>query len=1188
MRDVDKTGTAPTARRPTDAAAPAAVPRPTDAAVSPAALTASLYARPVLDAEMPAEPEDAPMPFARRRMVPPKIGPDVVNETRSDDGSRPRRPDRLRTGLGGRLLLLAIAVGVAVVVFGLAGATVPLPVWAVVEVENRLNAALEPALNGGAISVGDIAITLEDDWSPHLHLGDLRLLKPGGSTLFQLPETNVALDRSELLQGRLRVKTLHLAGAAVAVRRDAEGRFDLNFGRGQGPRIDSLAALFVAVDRTFALPALSHLRVVEADGLSFTLTDERSGRTWALGDGRLRIDNRPEELAAQLGLSLTGGAGKPAPVDITVIAAKGATAAGPGQGAARILVSLNNIAAADLAAQAAPLAWLGVLEAPISGQLSAQIDAAGVSALTAQLDIGRGRIKPRGQATPVEFDQAGIGISYAAAEGRVNLGHLEVQSPELRLRASGQSYLLDEAGAVMTGSLTGRWPASFLGQIAFSDVAIDPEGLFDRPLQFSEGSADLRLRLDPLTLDLGQMVLKAGKQQVSLRGAATATEAGWRLAADFALTQITRKGLLAIWPDRLIPKTRDWLAGNVSGGVFRDVTAALRLEPGGKPRMQANFDYAEAEVRVMAAMPPVIGAAGYVTVLDNRLTQVLRAGTVTPPEGGAIDLAGSTMTIPDIYARPSRAEVVLTSRSSMTAALSLLNQPPFFFLDKAGRPVDLGQGLALARSELRLPLQKNLKPGDVLFDVTGELRDFASDILVEDHRITAPLLQVAADPGGMRLAGPGKIGALPFDVVMVQRFGADAPPTRITGEVELSPLTVAEFGLGLPRGMVTGRGAGQVVIDLPRGAAGRMSLTSDLRGVVLAIPELAWRKAAAATGRLSADLVLSSPPAVPRLEVSGGGLEARGTVSFTGGGDLQKARFSTVTLNNWLDATVEITGRGSRSLGLAVTDGSIDFRRFPSDRGSSGPGTGGSPLSIALDRLQVTDSIALTGFRGDFSLAGGFNGTFAGRVNGQAPVTGTVVPAPNGTSVRVDALDAGAVMAAAGLFGSARGGAMRLTLTPRERSGHYDGAVKIGALRVVDANVLAELLSLISVVGLLEQLGGPGIQFNEAQANFVMTPDAVQVVRSSAVGASLGVSMAGIYHADSARLDMDGVVSPIYLLNGVGAFLTRRGEGFFGFNYRLTGTAEEPNIAVNPLSILTPGMFREIFRAPPPVLEGGG
>jgi hypothetical protein len=63
---------------------------------------------------------------------------------------------------------------------------------------------------------------------------------------------------------------------------------------------------------------------------------------------------------------------------------------------------------------------------------------------------------------------------------------------------------------------------------------------------------------------------------------------------------------------------------------------------------------------------------------------------------------------------------------------------------------------------------------------------------------------------------------------------------------------------------------------------------------------------------------------------------------------------------------------------------------------------------------------------------------------------------------------------------------------------------------------------------------------------------------------------------------MQGVLSPIYILNGIGSLFTRRGEGLIGFNFNLTGPASNPTVAVNPLSVFTPGMFREIFRRPPP------
>jgi hypothetical protein len=157
-----------------------------------------------------------------------------------------------------------------------------------------------------------------------------------------------------------------------------------------------------------------------------------------------------------------------------------------------------------------------------------------------------------------------------------------------------------------------------------------------------------------------------------------------------------------------------------------------------------------------------------------------------------------------------------------------------------------------------------------------------------------------------------------------------------------------------------------------------------------------------------------------------------------------------------------------------------------------------------------------------------------------------------------------------------------MTLTPRPESGSYDGTVSIGDVRVRNNSAMAELLNAISVVGLLDQLNGEGIVFSTVEALFDLTPDLVRIRNGSAVGASLGVTLEGDYRSADRRIDLQGVISPIYLVNGIGSVLTRRGEGLIGFNWAMTGRSDAPEVSVNPLSLLTPGMFRDIFRRPPP------
>ncbi|MFM7336035.1 MAG: AsmA-like C-terminal region-containing protein, partial [Tabrizicola sp.] len=387
--------------------------------------------------------------------------------------------------------------------------------------------------------------------------------------------------------------------------------------------------------------------------------------------------------------------------------------------------------------------------------------------------------------------------------------------------------------------------------------------------------------------------------------------------------------------------------------------------------------------------------------------------------------------------------------------------------------------------------------------------------------------------------------------------------------------------LDLPPGSVKGEGPAAIDVALVKDQPPQLTLTSNLTGLALRLDALGWSKAAKGKATLDLEARLSREPVVERLTLKAPGLEARGRITTREGGGLDKAVFDRVIAGDWLDAPVTLTGRGKgAALDVAVSGGTLDMRRMP-----DGEGGDSGPVTVRLDALRISDGIRLTDFQGEFGAKGGFNGTFVAGVNGSGQISGTVVPMQMGSAVRILSDNAGAVMAAAGIFDKGRGGSLDMSLIPRGPKGEYSGKASFTRMRVQGAPALAELLSAVSVVGLLEQMNGEGLAFNNGEVTFVLTPKAVEISQGSAVGASLGISFAGLYLTDSGRIDLQGVISPIYLVNGVGQILTRRGEGLFGFNYRLTGTTDDPNVSVNPLSVLTPGMFRELFRQRPPNLK---
>jgi hypothetical protein len=1095
---------------------------------------------------------------------------------------RERRHRRATRPVRGPWTMIVTILVIFVVVFGALGLTgrpIRLPVWIVVEAEARMNRALGRAAGVGPVSAvalgGAVVIVDRADWTPKLVLEDLQVLKTAGGTLVSVPEAVVTLDGAAVLAGKIRVSAVRLVGVQLALRRLPDGHFDIALGEGMPPlTFDSLATGLRAFDGFFTLPSLSGLTRVEAEGLTLTIADERAGRTWHLGDGRLTVEPRQDGVAAELGLTVVGGAQTSARARAVVVTDRAALAA-------RLTVAVDRVAAQDIARQATGLGWLALLEAEVSGRLTAALSiseqAPGPSGpIEAALTLGPGALRPEVGGAPVAFERAAMSVAFDPLRERLEMRDLSVESRTLRLSAEGHADMPGVIGGV---------PDMAIVQVAVRDLKIDPEGLFETPAVFDGGGIDLRVRRDPFTVEIGQASLRDGPRLLTVRGRMRAEPGGWNLALDLNLDRIDHRRISQLWPLTLVPRTRTWFVNNVTEGELVDLKGGLRLKPGAEPRLAVSYQFAGADVRLVRGLPPIRQGHGYAMLEAPRYTLVLDKGEIRPPLGGALDVSGSVLKIADVTREPAVGEIALQSRGPLTATLSLLDEDPFRFLQKAGLPVELGDGQAVFAASTRRPLSA-LPPGAQFpWAARGYVTDFRSTVLVPGRDLRAPRLDVSAAPAQLRIGGDITLDGVPFSGQLEQPLGPAAGDGVVTAEFQISADSASRLRLGLPDGALAGSSTGRVTLALPRGAPPRLRLTSSLQGLALRIPEIGWSKPRNTRGSLTVEARLGAAPTVTRLALDAAGLRAEGSMTLSPGGGMGRMQLGQLRAGDWLDVRAVLTGRGNASPAVALTGGRIDLRRLPDATGGARGGPG-SPIALSLDRVQVSDSIALTGVEGELSTSGGVQGSFRGQVNGGQSVVGRLEPSAEGTAVSVTSGNAGGVLSAAGIFPNARGGSLTMRVVPR--AGGWDGRIDVKDVRVRNTPVIAELINAISVVGLLDQLNGQGLYFGSAEADFRLTAGGVDVRRGSAIGASLGVSMAGIYDFGRERLDMRGVVSPIYMLNGIGAIFSRRGEGLFGFNYRLTGSPEDPQVSVNPLSILTPGMFRELFRAPPPRIQGSG
>ncbi|MBB3994669.1 hypothetical protein GGR95_002317 [Sulfitobacter undariae] len=1080
------------------------------------------------------------------------------------------------------LVVLAVVIAVGAVYF-FYDRPVVVPAW----IEARIEQRLEEEFPFVTISFGELRFLMEEGWRPRIRLSDVSVETPEGAELIRFSEARVRFSMPALRTGKLQPAEVALRGVFMTIVRAPDGTLALQTAlsgtrsAGTTRQSRSLGSVVEQIDAVLQQPGLAALDNAEMRGLTLQYIDQRAEKAFTLDGGRLIAVRKEGALVVNVDLALLGeGPG------VTTLAANYSSVIGVPE--AQFGVQLSEASAGDLATQSPAFAWMGALRAPISGALRSGVRRDGTLApLSATFHIGAGVLQPNEGTKPIPFDSARSYFSYDSALGLVEFDDISVDSKWGS--ASG------EGTASMTGLTEGTLEA-LVGQFRLTDIHANPLGLYPEPIELDRAEVDFRLQTAPFNLNVGRFDIFDQGQTRHAFGTLSAEPDGWKVALDARTQSVDPKRVLELWPSNVGQKTRQWLEENVYAAKIRDADFALRISPQQKPRIFLGMDFAEGNARFLPTLPPISQASGQVSLDGTRLVVSLDEGVVEAGMGGAVQVERSAFIIPDVTVKGGAPAVVrLNLRSSATAALWSLDQPPMSVMSRAGLPVDLGEGEVDASGTISFPLMRGGGADAVKFDVTGNVSNLTSRKLIKSRTLKSQRMAVTASDTGVEIAGRGTLDGVAFDGRWQQPLGNGSSKSTLRGTAQITPKALAAFNVGLPDGMVTGSTRASIGIDFAKGQSPRMSIRSDLRGAALVIPQLGWRKDKNTRGALDMNIRLGAKPAVTAMSLTGAGLSAKGSITLANSGGLDVLELDSLRVGDWLNVRAALVGQGgNRAPQVVVRGGQLDLRgaQFGGSGGSGGagaPSAPAAPMQVRLDRLQITEDIWLQGLAGTFKTAGGIDGPFEARVNGKTGVSGRVLPKNGRTAVQMTSADAGGVLRSAGLLKQAVGGALELALTPVGNGSAYDGRAKITGVSIKDAPAMAALVNSLSVVGLVNEMNGDGIYFDEVEAEFRMTPGRFTLSRASAVGASLGLSADGVFATDTGQIAIQGVVTPVYLLNGIGSVLTRKGEGLLGFNYTLGGNTKAPKVSINPLSVLAPGGLRNVFRAPQtqvPTVEG--
>ncbi|RPE71210.1 AsmA-like protein [Pacificibacter maritimus] len=1096
---------------------------------------------------------------------------DAPESARSEnkDPTSPKQPKRRhmrRFAIWMGSLSFLIAFLVALTILALTGRDIVLPSKLSTYFEEKISRDLGDA----KVNIGQVVVNVDKDFIPHIRARNVSIIDPTGSELARLNELQAQFSFSQLKTRQFTPRRLLVSGAQIVLRRRVDGSFALDFGGAAGT-VGSSEQVLQAIDTVFSTAPFNAVESVQARELTISLEDARSNRIWSGTNASVTLRNTSDSIDISTDLDVFNGTENLAELQVSMVTRKRSLAT-------TISLNMSDVPALDVAQQSPALSFLSVLDAPISAAMRAKVNGSGIlTSYAGTLEIGSGQLVAGDEAQPLNFDGAKGYFSYDPIAERLSFSEVSLRTDAYDVAGTGHILLRD---------FDGIFPSKFEGQFSIDRLSADPRDVFAAPIVFDQGAVDLQLQLNPFSIDVGQIALRRGDLWLRGAGRGNVTDQGWNAAFDAQIDQMHVDDLMSLWPEAVIPKTRVWIKENITEAKFENVNLALRLPAGAtQPQTHLAWEFDDANVRFMKTLPPVENGAGYGEISGNALTVVVQDGAVTAATGGAVDVTDTVLRIPQLDIKPATLDVQIQTSSTVEAALSLVEQKPFFALKNAAFGPDVSQGQAQLYGQISLPLIKKLTLEDVDFNISGDLTDLKSDQLMKGQELRSPRMVLALDSTGLSLTGRVDVDQARAQAEWRKDFGADnRGRSRISGEVTINQALLDVFGISLPRDTIDGAAQGRMDVALQLGQDPAFDISSDLEGLSLSLPAIGYSKLKDWSGDFRITGTAGAQPKVTDLSLSFAGLSAEnGSVTLKPDGGLDRLRFDDVQVGAWLDSSVTLLGRGKgKPVSVQVKGGRLSLHKSPLAQVSGGASTQSSgPIEIVLDQLDVTKDLSLKGFQAQLSDQNGLAGSYSGRLNGTAPVTGTVTTGPDGPIITVKAKDAGKVVVAAKLLEEASGGTFDMTLTALPAPQSYSGFARIKDIKIQSAPELAELLSLVSVVGLLEQMSGPGIGFSEIESAFTITPKSILIGTTNAQGPSLGITAEGRYQIASQVIDLQGVISPIYFLNGIGQIFSRKGEGLFGFNFSLRGPIDNPAIGVNPLSILTPGALRGIFRASP-------
>lgn len=781
----------------------------------------------------------------------------------------------------------------------------------------------------------------------------------------------------------------------------------------------------------------------------------------------------------------------------------------------------------------------------------------------------------------------GVTLKYGVMEAHSTLnggGEIVTQEHRVPLLIAG------------TGTLNQNSLEQFDLTVNSIDVSSLMQGLTQAFLKISLRPAQQQLVLEEFSTKLENVALKAN---ATLHWQAqNATLEGMIAAQNLDVATALR-----YWPVGLAQGAKAWVSENIKQGIMPNGTIALGLEmPEFLPKnlklkkLQGKAAFQNITAQYFAKAPLWQNTQGEILFDDTSITANITRATLNslPVNKAQVIITNLDTDLPQL-----KLDATITGLLARQMELAL----PFPAVKRnitTNTKTDVF-GTGTTRVKVDFPLQNEILNEDINFDIKGTFTGVALSLPRVNVPATESTATLTINNDTAKMAVKGKLVGLPA-VWEWTGYLKESAQMAETATVTFTPNFTDLKNIG-GDSFGTGDFTAQLTYKRPAIGEGDVAILADFTAAKLTPPVIAWEKPAGANATLAMTLPVKnySVNSITDLQFKVNNvLAVQGNARLAASGKVADG-YSIVLKKFSLGDTI-FTGAIQKNRDAASIIAAVPSLRLQSLSGGGKDSEDDTvlfqwsaevPVNVALTFGKITvgaqttpllnTSITAT-LRDKKITTASITGSVKGR-QGDTPFSMTIDKARGGLRAFNASTDnMGELLQALDVYSNMRNGVLRVTGSLNERS-QLDAKIKITDFSVVRAPILAKILNVASITAPLQLLQNKGIVFNKTIINMRKQGDSITLADGRLAGESIGLTVEGSINMADNTLDLNGTVLPFYMINNIfanipllGDLLTNnKKEGLIALRYSVRGDQEDPDVMVNPLSVLTPGVLRRFF-----------